>query len=72
MKLYQLSQKKDANWDENISVTVIASSAKEARQAASEVAADEGAETWLQPSKSVCEVVKTGSPKIVSISNKGA
>ena len=72
MKLYQLTRKDDVNWDENEEIVVLANNAKEARQLASESAADEGGKVWIHSEYSECKVMKGNKARVLLVSNKGS
>lgn len=72
MKLYQLTRKDNVNWDENEEMVVLANNAKEARQLASESAADEGSHVWKHSEYSECKVMKNTKARVLIVSNKGS
>ena len=72
LKVFKLTRKGPVNWDENVSITVIAHAASEARNIAAEAAADEGPEVWTDKSKSRCEMILLTEPMLLEVNNKGA
>lgn len=52
----------DLSYDKACSFVVRASSGSHARQLASEQAGDEGAETWLDASKTLCQAIDPNGP----------
>ena len=62
MKLYELSMRAVAYYDEAQSMIVRAIDPAEARQLASEAAKDEGADVWMNRQKSTCKIIKRKGP----------
>lgn len=53
-------------------MVVLANNTKEARQLASESAADEGGRVWINFEHSECKVMKGSKARVLLVSNKGA
>jgi hypothetical protein len=67
--LFHLQRLDRVYWDQNVGLVVRAMDEAQAREFAAQSSADEGGQTWKDPTSSTCErLLEDGTPEVILIS----